>query len=171
MKTKPNINEKNRLCIHVFEQNGDRSKMNTHRPITIAWTEKLTKVLEDKKEKNSNEYLNIEIVSFTHNFVVFFILVKTHHLGKILATMAIERIRDTRKKDNIFFYKEMISNVLPWKLPVIVKCQLDWTMLPIQEILILSNCDRRIQRWYEAIHHAILNIELHRLNIWGTENT
>lgn len=35
-------------------------------------------------------------------------------------------------------------------------------------MLILSNCVKRIHRWYEAIHQAILNIELHKLSICGT---
>lgn len=54
-------------------------------------------------------------------------------------------------------------------LPVTRKCQADWTMLPIQVKLTLSICVKRIERWYDAMHQAILKIELARENICGTK--
>lgn len=39
-------------------------------------------------------------------------------------------------------------------------------MLPIHEMLILSIWEKRMHRWYDAMHHAMLNIELDKLSIW-----
>lgn len=91
-------------------------------------------------------------------------------MGNRLATIAIDRIRDTEMTNVKWLwalcFERMFHNFLEY-LPVIVKCQLDCTMLPIHEMLILSICDSRMHRWYEAIHQAILKILLQRLSNCG----
>lgn len=62
----------------------------------------------------------------------------------------------------------MVSNVYyVWLNSLVMdKSQDDCTILPIHEMFILSICEKRIHRWYEAMHHAMLNMELDKLSIW-----
>lgn len=41
-------------------------------------------------------------------------------------------------------------------------------IVPHHEMLALSTCEKRIHRWYDAMHHAMLKKELNIESIWGT---
>lgn len=87
MNTKPRMAEKNMLWTMVCEQNGDRSKINIHRLIIRACTEKLIRVLErETQQKKSSEF----------NIIVYMLyLILTHQIGNKLEMIAIDRTRET----------------------------------------------------------------------------
>lgn len=100
--------------------------MNT-RPSTREKAKLCNGVLEQNGDRSQTKTHTAITTACTENATI-------DHNGKQLATMAIDRTRDTETRK---WHSHCIS-------------------VPHHEMFTLSTCDQRMQRWYEAMHQAML---------------